>query len=117
MCSTWTWVGARRFVACKYSCAALLSPFKDRSYRLSNSFWVRSGDPCSSLTRFSHSSLNKGFFCQRLTVAGSTPSCLAYCSWVRGMRFGAGTSSQLRYFSCCTSRIACSFITSGWVVP
>lgn len=100
-----SWVGAIRPVACKYSCAALLSPPRARSKIVSNSFWVRSGEPCSSSTRRFHSLLNAGFFCQRRTVVESTPSCLAMASWVRGSRWVAGTSSQFRYCSCFGSRI------------
>ena len=104
-CSTWTWVGAKRLVACKYSLAELLSPAKARSYKLSSSFWVRSGDCWSSDTRFSHSSLNAGFFFQRLRVVSSTPSWMAYFSCEDGTRFGGGTISQFKNFSCRGSKM------------
>lgn len=104
-CSTCTWVGARRLVACKYSLAELLSPANALSYRVSKIFWVRSGDCCSSPTRRSHSSLNAGFFFQRLRVVSSTPSSRAYFSWEVGTRYPTGCMSQFKYFSCRGSKM------------
>ena len=104
-CSTCTWVGARRLVACKYSFAELLSPAKARSYRLSNSFWVRSGDCCCSDIRFSHSILKAGFFFHLRRVVSSTPSCRAYFSWEDGILPLAGVHNQFKNFSCLGSRM------------
>jgi len=104
-CSTWTWVGARRLVACKYSLAELLSPSKARWYRLSSSFWVRSGDCCCSDIRFSHSILKAGFFFHRRNVVSSTPSWMAYFSWEDGTLPLAGVHNQFKNFSCRGSKM------------
>ena len=104
-CSTWTWVGARRLVACKYSLAELLSPSKARWYRLSSSFWVRSGDCCCSDIRFSHSILKAGFFFHRRNVVSSTPSWRAYFSWEDGTLPLAGVHNQFKNFSCRGSKM------------
>lgn len=104
-CSTWTWVGAKRFVACKYSLAELLSPSNARWYKVSNSFWVRSGDCCCSDIRFSHSILKAGFFFHRRNVVSSTPSIAAYFSWEDGFLPLAGVHNQFKNFSCLGSRM------------
>lgn len=98
-CSTLIWVGANLLVACKYSWAALLSPLRAASYSESSSRWVRSGDPCRSLTRRSHSVLNAGFFSHRLRVVTLMLFSSAYFSLDEGSRNCCGRHSQFKYFS------------------
>jgi len=107
--------GNKRFVAWRYSWAALLSPPNALSYRLSNSFWVRSGDPWISVTRRSHSERNAGFFSHRRSVVGSTPNWRANSPWVRGRRSELGVTSQSMY---CSWRMSTRGVLSApWCVP